>query len=148
MIQTYFSLETRHTQSKGWLQSQHFFNQHCSIVKGTVRWELRYCLMLMYWSDFSKLATSTKFYSWKIGFHHFVLKNDFVKANRKNLQCSGYFENLANDCPQESEVPCTRYYFPAILPNIQFTSRCQRCFCFSVCFEIYFPATNKACEFI
>jgi hypothetical protein len=69
---------------------------------------------------------------------------------------------LANDCPRERKgmyFACTRYYFPATLPNIQFTfplnyrifnklSCSQRCFCFSVCFEIYFPAANKICEFI
>ncbi len=69
---------------------------------------------------------------------------------------------LANDCPRERKsmyFACTRYYFPATLPNILFTfllhyrilnilSRCQRYFCFSVCFGIYFHAANKVCEFM
>jgi hypothetical protein len=39
-------------------------------------------------------------------------------------------------------------YFPATIPNFQYTFSLSKMFCFSVCFGIYFPAANKVCEFI
>jgi hypothetical protein len=119
--------------------------------------------MLMYWSEFSKYATASKLYSWKIGFHHFVFKKTiFWKLIEKIYNGLVTMRFLANDWPRERKgmyFACTRYYFPATLPNILFTfplhyriltilSRCQRYFCFSVRFGIYFPAANKVCEFI
>ncbi len=58
---------------------------------------------------------------------------------------------LANDCPQERNciyLACTRYYFPATSPNMQFTFPLSISFSFRVCFGIYFPAASRISEFI